>query len=229
MKMCRLEEVGCEFRGVGCDGRFTREDQEEHTRQNSQKHLTLTASLSVETKEQLQQKLLEQDKKHMEEEEKLKQKIEEQEKKIEEQEKKIEEQEKKFEEQEKKLNAQVIEHREEVVQKLAEQKKMLEELFESKLQCLDQTLLDLTKKSNQNEINIKQLPGMNYLERTFAMRNFSAEKAKNKYDDWKSPAMCTHVCGYKFCIEWMLMDMMIGMGRLYMLMYGVYVGFTMMS
>ena len=54
MKMCRLEEVGCEFSGVGCDDRFIREDQEEHTRQNSQKHLTLTASLAVETKEQLQ-------------------------------------------------------------------------------------------------------------------------------------------------------------------------------
>ena len=67
MKMCRLEEVGCEFSGVGCDGRFIREDQEEHTRQNSQKHLTLTASLAVETKEQLQLKLLEQDNKHKEE------------------------------------------------------------------------------------------------------------------------------------------------------------------
>ena len=53
MKMCRLEEVECEFSGVGCDGLFRREDQEEHTRQNSQKHLTLTASLAVETKEQL--------------------------------------------------------------------------------------------------------------------------------------------------------------------------------
>ena len=204
MKMCHLEEVGCEFSGVGCDDQFRREDQEEHTRQNSQKHLTLTASLAVETKEQLQQKLLEQDKKHKEEEEKLKQRIEEQEKKIEQAKKdnehrveeqklkqKIEEQEKKFEEQEEKLNAQVIEHREEVVQKLAEQKKMLEELFESKLQCLDQKLLELTKKSNQNEIN---------LNRTFEMTNFIAEKAKNKYRDWKSPAMYTHVCGYKFCI-----------------------------
>ena len=72
MKMCRLEEVGCEFSGAGCDGRFRREDQEEHTMQNSQKHLTLTASLAVETKEHLQQKLLEQDKKHKEEMEKLK-------------------------------------------------------------------------------------------------------------------------------------------------------------
>ena len=222
IKMCRLEEVGCEFSGVGCDGLFRREDQEEHARQNSQKHLTLTASLAVETKEQLQQKLLEQDKKHKEEEENLRQKIEEQEKKIEElakndnehndeeqklkqkieeqekkfegQEKKFEGQEKKFEGQEKKLNAQVIEHREEVVQKLAEQKKMLEELFESKLRCLDQKLLELTKKSNQ------KVSGVISLDRTFEMTNFSAEKAKDKLSDWKSPPMYTHVCGYKFYI-----------------------------
>ena len=214
MKMCRLQEVGCEFSGVGCAGLFRREDQEEHTRQNSQKHLTLTASLAVETKEQLQQKLLEQDKKHKEEEEKLRQKIEELAKKdnehsveelklkqkIEEQEKKFEGQEKKFEGQEKKLNAQVIEHKEEVVQKLAEQKKMLGELFESKLRCLDQKLLELTKKSNQNEINIKKVSCVISLDRRFEMTNFSAEKAKNERCDWCSPAMYTHVCGYKFCI-----------------------------
>ena len=87
MKMCRLEAVGCEFSSVGCEGQFRREDQEEHTKQNSQKHLTLTASLAVETKEQLQQKLLGQDKKHKEEEKKLKQQIEQQEKRLESQEK----------------------------------------------------------------------------------------------------------------------------------------------
>ena len=190
MKMCRLEEVGCEFSGVGCDGRFIREDQEEHTRQNSQKHLTLTASLAVETKEQLQQKLLEQDKKHKEEEEKHK----EEEEKHKEEEAKLKQ---KIEEQERKLNSQVIEHKEEVVQKLAEQKKMLEELFELKLQCLDQKLLELTKKSNQNEINIKKVSGVISL---FEMTNFSQEEAKDKTSDWKSPAMYTHVCGYKFCI-----------------------------
>ena len=112
MKMCRLEKVGCEFSGVGCDDRFRREDQEEHTRQNSQKHLTLTASLAVETKEQLQQKLLEQDKKHKEEEEKLRQKIEEQEKKIEELAKKDNEhneEEHRLVEQQKSLQAQLSE------------------------------------------------------------------------------------------------------------------------
>ena len=119
MKMCRLEEVGCEFSGVGCEGRFIREDLEEHTRQNSQKHLTLTASLAVDTKEQLQQKLPEQDKKHKEEEEKLKQKIEEQEKKLVQQEKKLEEEEKKRQQQERKLGEQE--------RKLGEQEKRQDE------------------------------------------------------------------------------------------------------
>ena len=83
MKMCRLEEVECELRGVGCGGQFLRENQEEHARQNSQKHLTLTASLAMENKEQLQQKLLELDQRHKEEEEKLNKKIEAQEKQLE--------------------------------------------------------------------------------------------------------------------------------------------------
>ena len=185
MKMCRLEEVGCDFSGVGCDGWFIRENQEEHTRQNSQKHLTLTASLAVETKEQLQQKLLDQDKKHKEEEEKWK-------KKIEEQEKKLVEQNGKLEKQEGKLEALNTKHKEEV-----EQRKTLEELFDSKLQCLEQKLLEFT---TQNNINITKLSRMISLERIFEMKNFSIEKAKDKTSDWKSPAMYTHVCGYKFCI-----------------------------
>ena len=53
MKMCRLEEVACDFKSVGCDGHFLREDRENHTRENSDKHLTSTASLAVETKDSL--------------------------------------------------------------------------------------------------------------------------------------------------------------------------------
>lgn len=34
----------------------------------------------------------------------------------------------------------------------------------------------------------------------FRMDNFSQERAKNKVDDWKSPAMYTHLYGYTFCI-----------------------------
>ena len=322
MKMCRLQEVGCEFSGVGCDGRFRREDQEEHTRQNSQKHLTLTASLAVETKEQLQQKLLEQDKKHKEEEEKLKQKIEEQEKKMKElvkklgeqkemlkgqdkrldeedkkqqqQEKKLEEQEKKQEEQKKKLVQQEKkleedekkrqqqekklgeqekkqdEQKKKLVQqekkleeeekkrqqqekklgeqerklgeqekklddqkeqekklidqenerkkeeqklkqkieelntvqqqKLDEHKQLLEQQFNSKLKKLEQMLKEVADKSVQNEGTLSMMSSTIYLNRRFEMMNFSHEKAKNKASDWKSPAMYTHLYGYKFCI-----------------------------
>ena len=202
MKMCRLEEVGCDFSGVGCDGRFIREDQEEHTRQNSHKHLTLTASLAVETKEQLQQKLLDQDKKHKEEEEKWKKKIEEQEKKLVEQneklEEKLKEQNEKLEKQDEKLKTLKTEHKEEVEQKLTEQRKTLEKLFDSKLQCSEQKLLDLLMKtSTQNIINITRMISLGLI---FEMKNFSKEKAKDMTRDWKSPAIYTHLGGYKFCI-----------------------------
>ena len=173
MNMCRLEEVGCEFSGVGCDGQFIREDQEEHTRQNSQKHLTLTAYLAAETKEQLQQKLLELDKEHKEEEEKLKQKIEEQEKKIKEQEEALKKQE----------------------QESKEQKKILEHQFYLKLQGLEQKLLDLIQ---QNELKVSKMSSTIYLSRRFELNNF--RHANKEYFNWKSPAMYTHVCGYKFCI-----------------------------
>ena len=313
MKTCRLEEVGCEFSGVGCDDRFIREDQEEHTRQNSQKHLTLTASLAVETKEQFQQKLLEQDKKHKEEEEKLKQKVEkenakvdiklqtqhqkhmeveerlrqkvqeqekktemkveeqekklgvqrkklaQQEKKLEEEENKRQQQEKKLEEQEKRLGEQneklaqqekklekqekrLWEQNEKLVQqekkleeeerklndqdkkvkeqekKLKEQEKKMEDLnkaqkleldkhkqllqqhFNSKLQGLEQMLKEVVDKSIRNEGKLSEISDTVYLNRKFEMKNFSQEKAKDVIDDWKSPAMYTHVCGYKFCV-----------------------------
>ena len=163
MKMCRLQEVGCEFSGVGCEGRFIREDQEEHTRQNSQKHLTLTASLAVDTKEQLQQKLPEQDKKHKEEEEKLKQKIEEQEKKSKDEEKKRQRQEDKLGEQEiklgeqkKRLNGQEKKleeeekKRQQQERKLGEQERKLGEQ-EKKLVSQEKKLEEEEKKRQQQE------------------------------------------------------------------------------
>ena len=166
MNMCRLEEIGCEFSAVGCDDRFIREDQEEHTRQNSQKHLTLAASVAVEIKEQLQQKLLEQDKKHKEEEEKLKQKIDELEKRLDEQAKMLNvhlnEEEKRFEDQDKC-------HKEE--------KQMLKQKIEKQLKRL------------------KDVEQYIMINRTFKMENSSKQR-----EDWFSPAMYTHIHGYKFCI-----------------------------
>ena len=197
MKMCRLEEVECELRGVGCGGRFLREDQEEHARQNSQKHLTLTASLAVETKEQLQQKLLELDQRHKEEEEKLKKKIEEQEKKLGEQGEKLEEHGKKLDQQNKKVEEQVKklitldkDHKAEVqrlnqdMMEVRAQNEMLKEQFKTAIQKLDQ--------------NVASLSSMGNLGHSFVMGDFSKERAKEGI--WKSPAMYTHVCGYKFCI-----------------------------
>ena len=178
MKTCRLEEVGCEFSGVGCKERFRREDQEEHTRQNSQQHLTYTAVLAVETKEQLQQKILEQDKKHRDDMQELNEKVKELEKRLQDQDKLHKEEYKKLQQ---KLQDQDKEHKEEekkLKQNLDEQKKLSEEHFNFKL-------LGLTNM---------------ILKRNFLMKNFSQEKAKDECSDWYSPAMYTHVCGYKFCI-----------------------------
>ena len=226
MKMCRLEEVGCEFSGVGCDHRFRREDQEEHTRQNSQKHLTLTASLAVEAKEQLQQKLLEQVKEHREEEESLKRKAEEQEKKLEEQEKKLEEQEKKLQSQERKLRElgkEIEEQKQKLIaqdntrekaeqkmkmmeeqnkvqkQKLAEQKQLLEHL-NLMIQKLGDVVKEVVDKSIENDWTVSKLLSMTGLNPRFEMKNFTREKDKDKPGVWKSPALHTHVSGYRFCI-----------------------------
>ena len=167
MAMCRLEEVACEFTGVGCDRKLKREEQEEHTRQNTHKHLTITAAAAVKMNQQLLQK------------------IEEQEQKIQQQVLKLEKQEQKNQQEKLKL--------ENTLQKLEEVIK----LQEKKIEEIEQKFL---KESDQNKVAIKEVAKFVDLKRTFEMENFSKEKAKDKYDDWKSPAMYTHVCGYKFCI-----------------------------
>ena len=62
-RICHLEEVECEFSGVGCEERPKREDQEEHTRQSTQKHIALTVTATVRTKEIVLKKLNEQEQK----------------------------------------------------------------------------------------------------------------------------------------------------------------------
>ena len=211
-KMCRLEEVGCEFGGVGCDGRFIREDQEEHTRQNSQKHLTLTASLAVETKEQLQQKLLEQDKKHKEEEQNLKQKIEELEKKLINQDKKKKKLKQKMEELEKKVKDKDKERNEEE-QKLKQKIEELEKKLEKQEKELDKQKLELVGQAQDSkeivdrfveqqkslQAQLHELSNQLGLNQTFTMVGFT--KAKIKSSTWRSPAMCTHLYGYKFFFQ----------------------------
>ena len=140
IRMCHLEEVVCEFSGIGCDGKFKREEQEEHTRQNTHKHLTIIAAAAIKMNQQLLQKIQEQ--------------------------------------------GQKIDN--------------FQEQVESKLQRMEQKFHEeLRHKSDQLEMALKE---RTILKRTFAIENFSKEKAKDRPDNWKSPAMYTHVCGYKFCI-----------------------------
>ena len=169
MRMCRLEVVECEFSGVGCDGMFRREDQEEHIRQNNKKHLAMTATTSV----KMNQKLLEQEKE-----------LQEQAEKLHEQEEKLQEQEEKLQEQEEKLQEQ------------AEQIQKVRVL----LQEHEKKFVRLEEKSVQNEGAVDEVTNFINLKRRFEMENFSLEKVKDVFNDWKSPAMYTHMCGYKFCI-----------------------------
>ena len=166
MAMCRLQEVACEFTGVGCDRKFKREEQEEHTRQNTHKHLTITAAAAVKMKEQLH------------------------------------EQGQKNQQQELKLENQVQKSQQHVV-KLENTLQKVEQVIklqEKKIEEMEQKFEQLLKESDQNKVALKEVTKFIDLKRTFEMENFSKEKAKNKESDWKSPAMYTHIFGYKFCI-----------------------------
>ncbi len=173
MKICRLEEVECEFSSVGCDGQFIREDQDQHARQNSQKHLTLTTSLVVNIKNDFQRKMENQEHKIQEQERMLR----EQEKRLEQQEKTLEQQEKTFEQQEKILGEQL-----------------------TKLEEKDKEVTELKFSLQENQQRVFDLFNVTVPSRKFEMKNFSLEKAKDKRDDWMSSDMYTHMCGYKFCV-----------------------------
>ena len=155
MKTCRLEEVGCEFSGVGYEGKFRREDQEEHTRQNSQQHLTYTALLAVEMKEHLQQKILEQDKKHRDDMQEVNQKVKELEKKLQDQDNLHKEEYHKLKQ---KLQDQDKEHKEEEktrMKKLQDQEKKLEEQ-KKKLKEQDKKICNQDKQHIEEGEKLKQ-------------------------------------------------------------------------
>ena len=222
MAMCRLEEVACEFTGVGCDRKLKREEQEEHTRQNTHKHLTITAAAAVKMKEQLLQKIEEQEQKIQQQilkldkqEKRIQQqelKLDKQEQKLEKQEQKNQQQELKLDKQEQKLEKQEQNNQQQELkldkqeQKLEkqEQKNQQQELKLDKqeqiIKLQEKKIEQLLKESDQNKMTLEGVIKCVDLKRTFEMENFSKEKAKNKLDDWKSPAMYTHVGGYKFCI-----------------------------
>ena len=202
MKMCRLEEVGCEFNEVGCEERFRRDEQEEHTCQNSQTHLILTASLAAKTNKNL----LDWSTEDKEEKQLLKQKVEEQQKMLKSQEQKLKNQERKIKDQELKMKIQEL--------TLGEQKLLLSGLEQS-MQQLHSLIQDKDKKQEAEcgrlDLREQQLEQQLTLlyhchgltsanMRYILMANFSKEKAKDKVNDWWSPAMYTHGGGYKFRI-----------------------------
>jgi hypothetical protein len=82
MKICRLEEVECEFKEIGCFEKFRREDLEEHMRDEAQIHLSMMAATSVKVQQEFQAKLQEQERKLGEQERQFKEKIEELEKRF---------------------------------------------------------------------------------------------------------------------------------------------------
>ena len=66
------------------------------------------------------------------------------------------------------------------------------------MQKLESNSKQLSKHSDSTFSELSRALG---LSNTFIMKDFSIERKKDKVDDWKSPAMYTHVCGYKFCIR----------------------------
>ena len=157
MRMCCLEEVACEFNDVGCDGRFRREDQEEHARKNNQKHLTMTAAASVKMSQQqelLQQKewLQEQEEKLQEQGEKQQEQVEklqEQEEQLQEQEDRLQEQEEQLQEQEEQLQEQ--ENRLQEQEMLQEQEPNLKNKFEEQKLRLQEEKKKTEKELQQQE------------------------------------------------------------------------------
>ena len=219
MKICRLEEVVCEFSGVGCDGCFLREDQENHARENSDKHLTLTASLAIETKDSLIKKLLNQDERHKEEEQKLREKIKEQEQQLTKQQYQLTDQQQQITQQQKLIAGQQLIHEnitEKQQQQITYQQQQIHEQqqqiteeqskvhqTEQDIQRLRQQLQGHEKKFAEVLKFIESLEQTLYvtgIKHSFVMTDFTKEKLKDKPGDWKSPAMYTHTRGYKFCV-----------------------------
>ena len=56
MQICSLEEVECEVSFAGCKEKFLRQDQDDHTKRNVERHLKLTATATLRNKQELQEK-----------------------------------------------------------------------------------------------------------------------------------------------------------------------------
>ena len=212
MKICPLQEVECELKHIGCAERFLREDEEEHMREKAQTHLLMMATTSVKMSQNFQGKLQEQERKSEEQERKSEEqerklqeqegksqeqerKSQEQERKLQEQERKLQEQERKSQEQERKLQEQERKSQDQERESQEQERKLQEqkEKFEKMLVVQRKESEEKLKELKTEITDLKRMCGVFW---SFTMDNFSKERA----DDWKSPPMYIHMCGYKFCI-----------------------------
>ena len=201
MKMCRLEEVACEFKEMGCNQKFKREDREEHFMENMQNHLTYTAaSMNTERHERQeclveQQKIQEHLKLELKEQSTLLQlqkvRMQDLERQLEDKHNLLNEQERKIE----RLNGCLRNQDVRVQDLLRESNERLEmlELKYDQLHAEQQEKLGILQQRLEHSDAISK-------SRNFKMKGFSVEKKKNVTNDWKSPSMYTHLYGYKFCI-----------------------------
>lgn len=105
-------------------------------------------------------------------------------------------------EQESKLEHQertVIDEINKIEMKFDEQDQMIKAEKEL-LKHTNSKLLALQELTEESEGILAKVSDTVYHDRNFEMKDFSVEKAKHKNYQWKSPAMYTHVGGYKFYI-----------------------------
>ena len=180
LKTCRLQEVNCEFSTLGCEAKFKREDQDEHAAANVKCHLSLVAISSNDHDDLLEQ-------------------LEEQAQKLAQQEKTIAEQKSDIQRLGRKLT--------ELEQRLAissfgrapAQSPPPAPAVNAGLLASNHQLESLRDELHRLTLVIDPLKEF-VLKRSFYMKDFTKEKEKDCTSEWKSPAMYTHVGGYKFCI-----------------------------
>ena len=172
LKICRLQQVECQFEQIGCLEKFSREDLEEHMREKAQTHLTMMAATSVKMQQEFQAKLQEQERRFegrcSAQEEEFQAKLQEQERRFEgrcstqeeEFQAKLQEQERRFEgrcsAQEEEFQAKQERHK----QELQEQEKNFQERFqeqEKRFEKQEQNFRKMVEKlEKRQDVNIRE-------------------------------------------------------------------------
>ena len=203
MKMCRLQEVSCEFSSVGCDDRFPRELLQDHLRACMQSHLVLTAESMKNDAHGVKQRLAQIEERCGESTGSLELRCKGVELQAQNLEMQLGNKEKILLDQEERLEKLTKLYQttvKDLIKNTTESLKELEGNFETKfLEEHNQlaALIEIADEHNQELVKIKNTL---FGTRKFVLSNFSLEKHKDQPDDWKSVSMYTHPFGYKFCI-----------------------------